>query len=152
MPVTIREAKLTDLETIASFQMAMAKETEGIELEKQKCLKGVGGVFEDPNRGNYFIAELDGKIVGSTLITHEWSDWRNGIVWWIQSVYVRPEARGQKVFKSIYEKIKNLGLENSQFRGLRLYVEKHNVKAKAVYQALGMTSERYDLFEWMTDY
>src|SRR6185437_7699459 len=111
--------------------------------------RGVHAVFENPERGRYYVAEIDGKVVASTLIVSEWSDWRNGEVWWIHSVYVRPEMRGRGAFKGLYRYIQSEAEKQPDVRGLRLYVEKKNTAAQAVYKALGMTDEHYKLFEWM---
>jgi GNAT superfamily N-acetyltransferase len=150
--VKIREAKSSEVLTLAEFQMQMAEETEGIALNPEKCRMGVQSVFDDSRRGLYFVAEFDGQVIASTLVIDEWSDWRNGFVWWIHSVYVLPDFRRKKIFRKMFEYIKDLGLQKPGFRGLRLFVEKHNERAQACYRALGMSSDRYDLYEWMTDY
>jgi GNAT superfamily N-acetyltransferase len=148
----IRPATSLDTDQIAEFQMAMAFETESIRLDSQRCRAGVQAVFEQPTRGTYYVAEHEGDIVASLLVIVEWSDWRCGEVWWIHSVYVRPEFRRQRVFSQMFEFLKARGLEDSGFRGLRLFVEKKNERAKTTYRSLGMSSEHYDLFEWMTSY
>lgn len=146
------EASREHISLIAEFQMAMALETEGFRLDPIKCLAGVGGVFEVPHRGTYFLAMVDSKIVGSVLIQKEWSDWRCGEVWWIHSLYVIPDARGQKIFSKMYEVLKQLGQKSPLFRGFRLFVEKANARAQSAYRAVGMTDEHYKLFEWMTEF
>jgi len=149
MSFQYRLAKLNDAAVIVDFQLAMALETEGYKLDRPICEKGVQGVFEKPARGTYYVAESAGHVVASTLIIPEWSDWRNGEVWWIHSVYVRPELRGQGVFAGLYRYIQGEVQKNPALRGLRLYVEKKNVAAQKVYRALGMSDEHYNLFEWM---
>lgn len=144
-----REAIPTEAGIITEFQLAMAWETEELRLNPMKCSSGVLGVFEHPQRGHYYVAEENGKVVGSLLITYEWSDWRNGNIWWIQSVYVIPEARGKGVFKQLFQHIKTMAENDAQICGLRLYVDRTNVRAKQVYQQLGMDGEHYEIFEWM---
>ena len=144
-----RDAEIEDASAIVDFQVAMARETEGLNLDAATCLKGVRGVFEQPSRGRYFVAEKEGAIIASLLICYEWSDWRNGTVWWIHSVYVRPEFRRDGVFSGLYSHVKALTERDDSIRGLRLYVDKRNEAAKKVYLRLGMTDEHYSLFEWM---
>ncbi len=138
-----------DAAAIVEFQIAMARETEDLELDRDICAKGVAAVFDDSRHGFYLIAELEGKVVASTMITYEWSDWRNGVVWWIQSVYVMPEARGQGVYKGLYAYVQELANDDDNVRGIRLYVDKRNARAQQVYAKLGMNGEHYQVFEWM---
>lgn len=147
--IKIRKGKRSDSEYIADFQIGMAKETEQIELDRGVLVKGIHSVFDNPEKGNYFVAVSGEKVVASMLITPEWSDWRNGYVYWIQSVYVMPDYRKQGVFKTMYMHIKNIVQKDKTIRGLRLYVDKNNVNARKVYEALGMNGEHYRLFEWM---
>jgi GNAT superfamily N-acetyltransferase len=147
--VIYREALRTDAKTIVDFQIAMARETEDLELDPAVCASGVMAVFENPMHGRYFVAEDDGHVVASTLITYEWSDWRNGVVWWIQSVYVAPEARRRGVYAGLYEYLQELAHRDSNIRGIRLYVDHRNTTAQQVYERLGMDGEHYRLFEWM---
>lgn len=145
-----REATGPDHQTIVQFQMEMAFETEGYNLDLPTVQKGVQAVFDDPSKGKYFVAEsADQKVCASLLIVKEWSDWRNGEVWWIHSVYVVPELRGAKVFSGLYNHVKKTVEADPNLRGLRLYVEKKNLKAQKVYEKLGMTSDHYHLYEWM---
>ena len=109
----------------------------------------MAGVFEDPSRGRYFVAESDGQIVASLLITPEWSDWRNGVVWWIQSVYVRPDMRKRRVFGGLYDHVRRLAEATESVKGIRLYVDRRNTDAQEVYRRLGMDGEHYRVFEWM---
>jgi GNAT superfamily N-acetyltransferase len=146
--IKIRPGLLFDAQTIVNFQLTMAMETENLKLDLATVTAGVQAIFDNPERGKYFVAELDGKVVASLLIIPEWSDWRNGFVWWIHSVYVEPKLRGQKIFSQMYEFIKAKTTSEGS-RGLRLYVEKTNLKAQRVYQNLGMTKEHYELYEWL---
>jgi GNAT superfamily N-acetyltransferase len=109
----------------------------------------VGRVFENPSLGQYYMAEQDGRVIATTLITYEWSDWRDGTVWWIQSVYVITEARRQGVYAGLYAYIKRLAESDEQVRGIRLYVDRRNSPAQMVYAKLGMNGEHYQVFEWM---
>lgn len=112
--------------------------------------KGVNAVFKDSSKGQYWIAEDRDKIVASLLITYEWSDWRNCNVWWFQSVYVLPEFRRKGIFRSMYQSIKEEADRNG-IGGLRLYVETNNIKAQSTYEALGMQSLHYKMYEWMKE-
>jgi GNAT superfamily N-acetyltransferase len=149
MSFQYRLAKREDAEAIVDFQLAMALETENLKLDRDTCLRGVLGVFDVPARGTYYVAETGKEVAASTLVIPEWSDWRNGEVWWIHSVYVSPEYRERGVFSGIYRFIQSEVKSRPDLRGLRLYVEKKNLDAQAVYRRLGMTDEHYHLFEWM---
>lgn len=137
-----------DYKFIVDSQLAMALETEKLKLNPEVLSSGVRAVFDDAKKGQYYIALLDGKPVGSLMITFEWSDWRNKMVWWIQSVYVKPEFRGQGIYKKLYEHILTTATLN-QIAGIRLYVDKTNTNASAVYTKLGMDGGHYNLFEKM---
>jgi GNAT superfamily N-acetyltransferase len=147
--MTYREADVTDRDAIVDFQIAMARETEDVALDRDVCTRGVQAVFDDQSRGRYFVAEENGRAVASLLITYEWSDWRNGVIWWIQSVYVRPENRRQRVYAGLYEHVKRIVDSQPGIRGIRLYVDRRNVPAQQVYTRLGMNGEHYQVFEWM---
>lgn len=149
MSVIYRYADLEDLKTIAEFQIAMAWETEELRLDPAVCAAGVRGLLEDPAFGRYHVAEIGDVVVGSTLVTYEWSDWRNGVVWWIQSVYVKPEFRRRGVYSGIYNRIRGLAQEDPKVRGIRLYVDRRNTSAQQVYERLGMNGDHYQVFEWM---
>jgi GNAT superfamily N-acetyltransferase len=144
-----RRGDAADTEKIADFQLAMAWETEELRLDRAICMAGVRAVFEKPSLGVYYIAESDAGVVGVTLTTYEWSEWRNGVVWWIQSVYVLPEFRKQGVYSGIYAHIRKLADADPTVRGIRLYVDRRNVAAQEVYTRLGMNGEHYQVFEWM---
>jgi GNAT superfamily N-acetyltransferase len=145
----IRRAKSEDLHAILEFQLAMARETENIELDRETVKKGIAAVFKDFTKGQYYVAEKDERITGSLLTTFEWSDWRNGTVLWIQSVYVAPEFRGKGVYRKLYTHIKNMVLNDPDLKGIRLYAEKSNEGAHQVYQKLGMSPDHYITFEWL---
>jgi len=147
--IDYREATPSDVSVIVDFQVAMALETEELDLDREVCTNGVQAVFDDPSRGRYFLAESEGTVIASLLITYEWSDWRNGMVWWIQSVYVHPEFRGQRVYAGLYEHVQRLVNADDSLRGIRLYVDRRNVRAQEVYTRLGMNGEHYQVFEWM---
>jgi GNAT superfamily N-acetyltransferase len=147
--IDYREGTPSDVSLIVDFQVAMARETEELDLDRSILTDGVQGVFDDPSRGRYFLAESDGTVIASLMITYEWSDWRNGNVWWIQSVYVRPSFRGQRVYAGLYEHVQRLVQADDGIRGIRLYVDRRNVSAQKVYTKLGMNGEHYQVFEWM---
>ena len=149
MTATYRYATLADISTIVQFQINMARETEDQALDSRVLTQGVQAVFEDSSRGQYYVAEREGRVIASTLITYEWSDWRNGIVWWIQSVNVVPEARRQGVYAGLYAYIKGLAEADEQVQGIRLYVDRRNTRAQLVYARLGMNGDHYQVFEWM---
>jgi GNAT superfamily N-acetyltransferase len=147
--VKYRDANMRDLLPIVDFQVTMARETEGIDLDVHICMRGVEAVFEDRSLGRYVIAEVDGKVVGSLLLTYEWSDWRNGVVWWIQSVYVQPEHRRKGIYAGLYKHVQRVAAVNEIVKGIRLYVDRRNTDAQEVYRKLGMDGEHYQVFEWM---
>jgi len=147
--ITYREAHVSDRTDIIDFQMAMALETEGVALDRPTVTRGVEAVFRDPSKGRYYVALHGDQVVASLLITYEWSDWRDGIVWWIQSVYVRPQFRGQRVYAGLYAFVRGLASADDHIKGIRLYVDERNSRAKIVYARLGMTGEHYRVFEWM---
>ncbi len=144
-----RDAVPEDAGAILDFQVAMALETEDVVLDRAITTKGVSAVFEDPSLGRYFVADADGRVVASLMITYEWSDWRNGMVWWIQSVYVIPEYRRRGVYAGLYQHVKTLVEATPAIRGIRLYVDDRNRPAQEVYARLGMNGEHYKVFEWM---
>ena len=125
----------------------MAWETEALTLDRERLRNGVEAVFADAGRGFYLIAEVDGIAAGQMMITYEWSDWRNGVFWWIQSVYTLPEYRGRGAFKALYAAVETLARERGDVCGLRLYVEAHNETAQATYRRCGMSETVYRMFE-----
>lgn len=147
----VREAKSGDLNSIVEFQLSMARETEAVMLDRNTVEKGVTAVLKDSSKGIYYVAEADGIVIGSLLTTYEWSDWRNGTVLWIQSVYVVPEFRRKGVYSKIYEYVKNRVLESNHLKGIRLYADKKNSGALLVYRKLGMNPDHYITFEWLKE-
>jgi len=147
--IHIRRAEVSDINIIADFQCKLAFETEDLSLEIDIVRQGLQALFSDPSKGQYFVAEYEGRVIACHLITYEWSEWRNGNVWWIQSVYVEKNFRGQHIFKRMYERLQQLAEADNKVLGLRLYVDKKNVKAQQVYNHLGMNGEHYTVFEWM---
>lgn len=127
----------------------MAKETEGVELEYSVVEKGINAVLNDSSKGRYYVAESNGKVVGSLLTTYEWSDWRNGTVLWIQSVYIEPQYRRKGIYSMLYEHVKNYVIKNPDLKGIRLYADKSNETAQKVYRKLGMSPDHYITFEWL---
>jgi RimJ/RimL family protein N-acetyltransferase len=147
--VVIRKANPADLSVIVDFQLRLAEETEGVKLDSAQVTKGLEALFADPSKGAYSVAIINDEVVGCYLITYEWSEWRNGNVWWMQSVYVKLSHRKHGIFKSMYDDLIHQIKNDSQILGLRLYVDKSNTRAQQVYQALGMNGEHYTVFEWM---
>jgi GNAT superfamily N-acetyltransferase len=148
--ISIRKATPTDAPAIIDFQQEMARETEQMTLPDEIVTKGVIAVFENSTRGQYWVAEDNGQVVASLLITYEWSDWRNTNVWWFQSVYVLHEWRRKGVFRSMYNHIKEEA-DKTGVAGLRLYVETNNKRAQKTYEALGMQCEHYKMYEWLKE-
>lgn len=147
----VREATPEDAESIVEFQLKMAMETENLQLDKETVVQGVQAVFDDSSKGTYYVAEKNEKVIASLLTTFEWSDWRNGTVLWIQSVFVLPEFRGNGVYKKMYQHIQHSVEQNNQLKGIRLYVDQTNLRAQKVYSKLNMSAEHYQLFEWLKD-
>ena len=147
--VLFRDATPGDVPAIIDFQIAMARETEELELDRDILTRGVNALFADPSLGRYYVAEADGQVVGSLMITYEWSDWRNGMVWWIQSVYVTPSHRRRGIYAGLYAHVKAIVAPDPSIRGIRLYVDNRNKSAQDVYARLGMEGEHYRVFEWM---
>ena len=145
----VRNATIEDAAIIVDFQIKMAEETEKLTLDPIVVKEGVSAVFHDSSKGRYFVVEEDEVVVASLMITYEWSDWRNGLVWWIQSVFVLPEYRKRGVFALMYQSIKNQVEASVDVRGIRLYVDNRNVSAQKVYHKMGMTGSHYTTFEWM---
>ncbi|MGV8095766.1 MAG: GNAT family N-acetyltransferase [Mangrovibacterium sp.] len=145
----IRKAVPEEAQQITKFQIAMALETENIILDPGTVTLGVQAVFSDSAKGNYFIAEENGQVIASLLTTFEWSDWRNGTVLWIQSVYVLPEFRQKGTYKALYSHIRTMVEQDNSLKGIRLYVDKCNTTAQKVYEKLKMTADHYQLYEWL---
>src|SRR5205807_1395645 len=147
MAWAIRRAVAADAVVIADFNRLMALETEGKALDPAVLAAGVAAVLADPYKGLYFLAEEGGRVLGQAMVTPEWSDWRNGWIWWFQSVYVRPEARRRGVFRGLYEHVYRTASADPNVIGLRLYVEKENHLAQQTYLGLGMTWAPYLVLE-----
>lgn len=161
--ISARRAKPADTERIAAFQQAMAHETEGKTLDPETLRQGIAAVFQDARKGFYIVAvasanvggadDVDAQdavaqqVVGSLLITYEWSDWRNATFWWIQSVYVHPAWRRMGVYRRMYAYILDAVNARKDICGIRLYVERANAVAQQTYADLGMRKSHYDLYE-----
>lgn len=145
----IRQARPDEAPIIREFQLAMARETEALELDQATVDRGVRAVFGDPSKGTYYVAESEGEVVASLLTTYEWSDWRAGTVLWIQSVYVRPAMRRRGVYSAMYRHIRQLVEGSPDLKGIRLYAETTNLTAHRVYEQSGMTADHYQLYEWL---
>ena len=145
----IRYANTEDIETIAGFQSAMALETENMTLAPETVQRGVKSVFEDPSKGFYLVSEEEHEVIACLMITLEWSDWRAQTIWWIQSLYVKPEWRQKGVYKNMYRHLNEIVHTDNSIGGIRLYVDKSNIRAQKVYEALGMDGEHYRFYEEM---
>ena len=144
--IKIREASINDIQILAQNNQALARETENIQLHRETLLAGVSNSLKREDC-YYFVAELNGEVVGQTMITYEWSDWRNGVMWWIQSVYVQAEHRKKGVFRSLFQHIEHLAKNNSDVKALRLYVMGNNLSGKSTYKTLGMQDSGYIVYE-----
>ena len=145
--ITIRDASEGDHDFLVHSNAAMAQETEAKVLDRAILARGVAALLAAPQRGFYLIAERAGERVGCLLVTHEWSDWRNGDWWWLQSVYVTPPARRSGVFRALYAEVERRARCAAEVVGLRLYVERNNRAAQATYAALGMRDAGYAMLE-----
>jgi GNAT superfamily N-acetyltransferase len=142
-PLYIRDATPDDARVIAAFNSRLAEETEGGPLNAAIIDAGVARILSDDSLGRYWLAERDGEIVGQVMVTREWSDWRNGTLWWLQSVYIHPDHRRDGVFTALYRHVEALARETPDVVGIRLYVEKENARAQRTYGKLGMTMTDY---------
>lgn len=148
MTPVVRSADLEDAQRIVLFNQAMARETEGRELDRKVLRKGVEALLKDPSRGRYFVAVKGEEVVGQVMITTEWSDWRNGEIWWLQSVYVSKRHRRHGIYRELHEHVREAARTGKAI-GLRLYVERDNLPAQATYRTLGMEASQYLMFEEM---
>lgn len=146
-PITTRYAKVSDVDSIADYNIAMAFETEGIALDLNRVQCGVRAILDDPSKGFYVVADIKSRVVGQMMVTFEWSDWRNGVFWWIQSVYVHPDHRRLSIFTHLYRHVKQSAKKADDVCGLRLYVERENTIAQSTYQYLRMTETAYKIYE-----
>ncbi len=143
----IRNARIADLETIVAFNSRLAMESEGVELDAERLRAGVATMLQDEAHGFYLLAESDaGEPVGQLGLTFEWSDWRNGVFWWLQSVYVRPEYRGQGILRALYDRVLKLSKDRGVC-GIRLYVEQENRAAQQAYCRLGLEPTVFHMYE-----
>jgi ribosomal protein S18 acetylase RimI-like enzyme len=145
--LAIARATRAHLDALVHGNAAMAEESEGRALDRATLTRGVAAVFDDDRRGFYLVAMRGDDVVGQLMVTYEWSDWRAGTFWWIQSVYVWPEARRQGVYRALYEHLLALARADGGVCGVRLYVERDNRTARATYEALGMERAVYELYE-----
>jgi GNAT superfamily N-acetyltransferase len=146
MQTTVRPATIHDAQTIIDFNLAMALETENLRLDPRILSAGVRAALADPLKATYFVGECGGQLAGVLMITHEWSDWRNGDIWWIQSVYVHPDFRRHGVFKAMHHHVEQAAKQSGAI-GLRLYVVDHNQTAQKTYERLGMNVSEYVVME-----
>ncbi len=145
--ISIRNATTADADAVIANNAAMALETEGCRLDPDTLRSGVGRVLSDAARGVYYLAELDGRVVGQLLITKEWSDWRDAWFWWIQSVFVAPEARRTGVYRMLHEHVVAEARRTGEVCGIRLYTEQANTRAQQVYERMGMQRSAYVMYE-----
>ena len=143
----IRDAVPTDAGTIADFNNCLAEETEALTLAPDIIGPGVAALLADPSKGRYWVAESDDQIIGQIGISFEWSDWRNGMLWWVQSVYVHQEFRRKGVYSSLYRHIESLARNDPEVIGVRLYVDKDNERAQETYAKLGMKKTNYEIMQ-----
>ena len=147
--IEINKAEEKDIQVIVDFQVVLALETEGINLNPGIVLRGVSKVLADPTKGFYLVAKEEGRTIGCLMITYEWSDWRARTVWWIQSLYVVPEHRRQGIFRQMYAWLLEKVNRDDSVGGIRLYVDHTNLKAQKVYESLGMDGNHYRFYEFM---
>lgn len=147
MELSVRPAHPGDLEALVEFNQALARETENLVLSTETLRSGVLGLLARPQYGFYLVAQNGDTVAGGLMITFEWSDWRDGVYWWVQSVYVRPAYRGQGVYRALYEAVKSRAAAQPEVRGCRLYVEQNNHAAQQVYAKLGMKPAGYQVYE-----
>jgi ribosomal protein S18 acetylase RimI-like enzyme len=143
----IRPATAQDLDVLCDFNARLAWESEGKRLDDTVLRPGVQALLTDPSKGRYFVAESEGRIVGQLAFTYEWSDWRNGWFWWIQSVYVHPDHRRHGIFTSLCRHLEERAVAEKDVIGIRLYVEAENDKAQATYDKLGLMKTTYGVRE-----
>lgn len=144
---TVREASVGDAPIIATFNVRMAAESESRRLDPRIVRSGVEHGLSRPEFCRYYVAEHEGVVVGQLMITYEWSDWRDGVFWWIQSVYVEPEHRRRGVFRALFRHVERLARQGPDVCGLRLYVDEHNERAMATYAGLGMKPSGHRVYE-----
>jgi len=143
----VRPADPRDVDALVAFNHAMAAESEDKGLDLDRLRRGVEALLAHPADGHYLIAWRGAERAGALMLTYEWSDWRNGRFWWIQSVYVPPQWRRQGVYRALHQHVRARALADPEACGLRLYVERDNATAMATYLALGMHETHYRLYE-----
>ncbi|HSM29855.1 MAG TPA: GNAT family N-acetyltransferase [Woeseiaceae bacterium] len=149
LDLSIREAHPPDAAIIAEFNASLAFESEGMRLDPGLVGRGVEALLGDRSRGRYWVAETDDRVVGQIMVTYEWSDWRNGMIWWIQSVYVHGDYRRSGVFSALYRHVESLARQDPQVCGIRLYLEHGNARAQRTYESLGMSMTDYRVMQSM---
>lgn len=149
--MNIRVATDKDLPALIDFQLKMALETENLALDINRLTRGVRGLLKDPDKGKYYVAEKDSETAGCLMTTFEWSDWRDGTILWIQSVYIAEKFRGLGIYAKMYDHIRQIANADPSLVGIRLYVDRKNTAAQKVYQKLGMNGDHYQVFEWMKE-
>ena len=147
MNIAIREARAGDAAVIADFNNRLAEETEGRSLDPNRIGPGVEAILSDRSKGRYWVAEADGEVIGQIAITYEWSDWRNGMLWYLQSVYVHKDYRRHGVYSALHAHVESLARDDSNVVGIRLYVEQENDRAQATYAGLGMEKTGYEMMQ-----
>lgn len=147
MATDFRRASLDDAEVIARYAADMAEETENLHLDRQRVRHGVEAALQDPSKGFYLLAIAESKVVGQAMVTFEWSDWSNAMRWWLQSVYVHPQFRRRGIFRGLFEQLRAFAQAEGVICCLRLYVDRDNRGAQAVYQKLGFRETHYHLYE-----
>ncbi len=147
MNVSIRDATPADSDVVADFNSRLSAETEGEALDEATIRAGVAAVLADESKGRYWIAEADDRVVGQIMITFEWSDWRNGMLWWIQSVYVQPDHRRRGVFSALFGHVEHRAEADPAVIGIRLYVDKGNARARATYEHHGLRKTGYEVMQ-----
>ena len=146
-PLTIRRADIADVDTLTDYGMAMAVESEGITLDRERVRMAVRTVLSDASKGFYVVAQVGSRVIAQLLVTFEWSDWRNGTFWWIQSVYVHPDHRRSHVFTRLYRFVESQARDAESVCGLRLYVDRDNQNGQATYNSLNMAKTNYLIYE-----
>jgi len=145
--IAIRQADISDAAVIAEFNLRLAEESEQLRLDPNCVAVGVAAILKDATKGVYYVAEVDGVVAGQVMITYEWSDWRNGNLWWLQSVYVRKELRKMGVFRALFQHLSDVARARQDVCGLRLYMHADNARARHSYLSLGMKATKYQVFE-----
>ena len=151
MTFTIRDATPADASIIADYNNRLAEETEARSLDPDLIGPGVAAFLADPTKGRYWLAVIDDKIIGQIAVTYEWSDWRNGMMWWIESVYVHVDYRRQGVYTCLYRHVESQAKSDPEVIGIRLYVEKENERAQSTYAHLGMNMTSYQIMQSLFD-